>query len=337
MEVEGTNRALVIGAQGVLGALTVRAFEAAGWTVRSAARRPRPGQIELDLDRPDSIAAAVDEQSSWSIPCRIADLPAERLCPRARRRADQRLRPPRRRGRSLRAVAGGARGTVVMNAGLAPGVTTIVAADLLSRHPTASELEIVFTLSLAVPRGPASADFVHRGLTARAASPNRADSTPEPVRRAPLPGLWRERRRLARRHRRGPDRSSVRLHRRAGGARTPARAQRRRRDVQPAEIAYRDAKARRKRRRRRRTGRALGRGRFATDDGWAPERCNAWGGSLSAARSTVVFANVLRAEPPPLGCFDPEEIWTLSGIEAKLQDAGIRVVSHPQVAEGLAR
>ena len=71
MEVEGTNRALVIGAQGVLGAVTVRAFEAAGWVVRSGARRPKPGQVEVDLDRRDSIAAAVDKRSSSSTPCRI--------------------------------------------------------------------------------------------------------------------------------------------------------------------------------------------------------------------------------------------------------------------------
>ena len=50
------------------------------------------------------------------------------------------------------------------------------------------------------------------------------------------------------------------------------------------------------------------------------------GGSLSAARSTVVFADALRTEPPPSGCFDPEEIWTLSGVEAKLRAAGITVV-----------
>ena len=41
---------------------------------------------------------------------------------------------PAAAARSLRAVGGGARGTVVMNAGLAPGVTTIVAADLLRLH-----------------------------------------------------------------------------------------------------------------------------------------------------------------------------------------------------------
>ena len=45
-------------------------------------------------------------------------------------------------------------------------MTTLVAADLLHRHPDARELEIVFTLSSTTPRGPASADFIHRGLTA---------------------------------------------------------------------------------------------------------------------------------------------------------------------------
>jgi hypothetical protein len=53
------------------------------------------------------------------------------------------------------------------------------------------------------------------------------------------------------------------------------------------------------------------------------------GGSRSAARTTVVFADSLRAAPTPTGCFDPEEIWTLSGIEDKLEAAGITVVSHP--------
>ena len=54
------------------------------------------------------------------------------------------------------------------------------------------------------------------------------------------------------------------------------------------------------------------------------------GGSLSAARSTVVFADALRSEPPPSGCFNPEEIWTLNGLEGMLRAAGISVVSHPQ-------
>jgi hypothetical protein len=49
---------------------------------------------------------------------------------------------------------------------------------------------------------------------------------------------------------------------------------------------------------------------------------------VSAARSTVVFADSLLTEPPLFGCFNPEEIWTLSGVEAKLRAAGISVVSQ---------
>ena len=166
MEVRGTNRALVIGAQGVLGALMVRAFEAAGWVVRSGARRPRPGQIEIDLGRRDSIAAAVDEHELVVNTVPHPDLLAERYVLEHGGALINVSDLPAAAARSLRAVGGGARGTVVMNAGLAPGVTTIVAADLLGLHPAARELEIVFTLSLSVSRGPASADFIHRGLTA---------------------------------------------------------------------------------------------------------------------------------------------------------------------------
>src|SRR5205085_8260407 len=86
--------------------------------------------------------------------------------PRTRRRTDQHLCAARR-GRPIAARGGRRRaGTVLMNAGLAPGVTNIVAAHLLHLYPEAQELEIAFTLSSTAPRGPASADFVRRGLTA---------------------------------------------------------------------------------------------------------------------------------------------------------------------------
>jgi hypothetical protein len=336
MEVEGTNRALVIGAQGVLGALTVRAFEAAGWGVRSGARRPRPGQIEVDLDRPDSIAAAVDEHELVVNTVPHPDLLAERHVLEHGGMLINVSDLPAAAGRSLRAVAAGARGTVVMNAGLAPGVTTIVAADLLSRHPSASELEIVFTLSLTVPRGPASADFVHRGLTALARHRTAL---------VPLPNPFGERRclgfgerdagwlggvaegrivrqyvcvadpvvhdRLLDLNRAG---AMANLSRSLIGARKP------RVNGTPSDepVAHWIAAVR--------AGRRLG-----------VRTVQCVGGSRSAARSTVVFADALRAGPPPSGCFDPEEIWTLSSVESKLRDAGVTVVSHPQVAEGLAR
>jgi len=166
MEVRGTNRALVIGAQGVLGALTLRAFASAGWEVRPAARRPRPGQTEIDLDDPDSVAAACDGHELVVNTVPHPDLRAERHILERGGTLINISALPAAAGRALRGVAAGATGTVLMNAGLAPGVTTVVAADLLRRHPDADELELVFTLSSEIPRGPASVDFIHRGLTA---------------------------------------------------------------------------------------------------------------------------------------------------------------------------
>ena len=53
-----------------------------------------------------------------------------------------------------------------MNAGIAPGVTNLVAADMVAAHPQADELELVFTVSTKGTSGRAGGDFAHRGLTA---------------------------------------------------------------------------------------------------------------------------------------------------------------------------
>ena len=336
MEVGGTNRALVIGAQGVLGALTVRAFEAAGWAVRSGARRPRPGEVEIDVGRPDSIAAAVeaDELVVNTVP--HLELLAERYILERGGALINVSDLPAAAGRSLRAVAGGARGTVVMNAGLAPGVTTIVAADLLSRHPAAGELEIVFTLSLTMSRGPASADFIYRGLTAVARHRTAL---------VPLPRPFGERRCLGfgegdagwlggiaegRIVRQYVCITEPAVHERlleinsAGDMTSLPRSL-----IGPAKprvqetageepVAHWVAAIR--------AGRRLGA---------STVQCR--GGARSAAGSTVVFADALRTQPRRPGCFDPEEIWTFAAVEAELRAAGVTVVSHLEGASGLAR
>jgi NAD(P)-dependent dehydrogenase (short-subunit alcohol dehydrogenase family) len=327
MEVGGTNRALVIGGHGVFGALIVRAFSAAGWAVRSGAHRPRPGQIEVDLGRPESIAAAVDEHELVVNTAPHPDLLAERHILEHGGALINVSALPATAGRSLRAVAGGARGTVVMNAGIAPGVTTIVAADLLRRHPAATELEIVFTLSLAVPRGPASADFIHRGLTA---VPRHRTAL------VPLPGPFGERLclgfgegdagwlggiaegrivrqymciaepevhgRLLELNRMGAmtDLSSSLIHSR--DPRPPGTA-----STEP--VAHWIA--------------AIGAGRRLS-----VRTVECLGDFVCAARSTVVFADALRTQPPPSGCFDPEEIWTFRNVESELRAAGVTVVSR---------
>ena len=64
MEGRVTNRVLVIGARGALGALTVGAFRDAGWAVRAAARHPGRGQIEIDLGQQGSVATVLREDCS---------------------------------------------------------------------------------------------------------------------------------------------------------------------------------------------------------------------------------------------------------------------------------
>ena len=254
----------------------VRAFEAAGWVVRSGARRPTPGQIEVDLDRRDSIAAAVDEHELVVNTVPHPDLVVERYVLEHGGALINVSDLPAAAARSLRAVAGGARGTVVMNAGLAPGVTTIVAADLLRLHPAASELEIVFTLSLLVSRGPASADFVHRGLTAVPRHRTALVRLPSPFGERRCLGFgegdagWLGGIAEGRIVRQYVCIAEPAVHERL------LRAQRRGRDGEHAEVVDQIAEAARRPEHRQRTRSRIGSRRFAPDGDWAPGPSNAW-------------------------------------------------------------
>jgi hypothetical protein len=329
MEVRDTNRALVIGAQGVLGALTVGAFDAAGWTMRSGARRPRPGQIEIDVGRPESIAAAVDEHELVVNTVPHPDLLAERYVLEHGGVLINISDLPASAGRSLRAIAGGARGTVVMNAGLAPGVTTIVAADLLGLHPHAGELEIVFTLSLSAPRGPASAEFIYRGLTAVSHHRTAHVHLPTPFGERVCLGFgegdagWLGGIAEGRIVRQYVCIAEPAVHEELLGLNSAGAMARVRRSLiavrkQCADgtagsepVAHWVAAIR--------AGRVLG-----------ARTVECVGGAVSAARSTVVFAEALRTETPPSGCFNPEEIWTLAAVEARLRAAGVSVMPRPR-------
>ena len=325
MEVRRANRALIIGAQGVLGALTARMFASAGWDVRPAARHPRSGQTEIDLDLPDSIAAACDDHDLVVNTVPHPDLLAERYILERGGTLINISALPAAAGRALRGVAAGARGTVLMNAGLAPGVTTVVATDLLRRSPEADELELVFTLSSQIPRGPASAQFIHRGLTGVA----RHRTT-----RVPLPSPFSERNclgfgegdagwlggvaegRIVRQYiclnEQGVHERLLELNRADGISVSPRSLIGPRKPISGGfasdePVAHWIAAIRR--------GRRLG-----------ARTVECAGDYLHAAKSAVVFADVLLGRRRTGGCFDPDEICTLADIEPALRDAGVTIV-----------
>jgi hypothetical protein len=311
----------------VLGALTVRAFAGADWEVRSGARHPRRNEVDIDLERPGSVAAALDEDLLVVNTVPRPELLAERLVLERGGALINTADLPASAGRSLRAIAAGARGMVLMNAGLAPGVTAVVAADLLRTHPDADELELVFMLSSTTPRGPASANFLHRGLTAVA----RHRTT-----RVPLPQPFGERvclgfgegeagwlggvaeGRVVRQYvyvsEPAAHEQLLALNSAAGmnalprsllGPREPPVAG----AASDEPVAHWVAALR--------AGRRLG-----------ARTIECRGDFLHAARSTVVFGAALLTQQRRGGCFDPEEICTLGRMQGELRAAGVKVVPH---------
>ena len=176
------GRVLVLGGQGVLGTAIAGAFGAAGWTSIRAGRRPDPGADFrlVDLDEPDTLERAVD-----GIDLIVSTVPDERLV--AERMVLSRggvlinvSAMAARAVARLRRVAGEPRGTVLMNAGIAPGLTNLLAADLLARHPEADEVELVFTVSAKSAVGPAGSRFAHRALTTESRHQTTVVPLPEP-------------------------------------------------------------------------------------------------------------------------------------------------------------
>jgi NAD(P)-dependent dehydrogenase (short-subunit alcohol dehydrogenase family) len=161
------SRVLVIGSQGVLGSLLSRAFTRAGWAVVRGRRRPdeRTGFRHVDLDEPDTLAAAIGEVDLVVNPVPDGELRAEKLVLDRGGVLINVSALPAEAGRRLPKETTTSRGTVVMNAGIAPGLTNLIAADLLVAHPEVDEVELVFTVSTHGTSGPAGGEFAHRNLT----------------------------------------------------------------------------------------------------------------------------------------------------------------------------
>jgi NAD(P)-dependent dehydrogenase (short-subunit alcohol dehydrogenase family) len=181
-----SRKALVIGAQGVLGSAISSAFAEAGWEVLRAGRRPESAADFRLLDLDDALAL--------SRACEGADLVVNTAHHRA-------LAPERtilRQGGTLidlielsgpeRAQLvseeAEAQGLVVADTGLG-GVAYLALADLLREHPEAGGAEYSLMVSAAGSSGHAGARFGHTLLTG---------STHHAAAKVPFPAPWGARR-----------------------------------------------------------------------------------------------------------------------------------------------
>lgn len=151
------GRALVIGAQGVLGAFVAPGLAAEGWNVTRGGRRLESGPdfALVDLDRRDTVESAI-RNPDLVVNCVPDDrLVAERIALEtgATLLSIGSLRLTARR--ELEKREGG--GLVVVHGGLTPGVTTLVFKELLARFPVADELEYAWASSATQSSGRAGA------------------------------------------------------------------------------------------------------------------------------------------------------------------------------------
>jgi NAD(P)-dependent dehydrogenase (short-subunit alcohol dehydrogenase family) len=173
---------LVIGARGALGALVADAFRRHGWAVRESSRGPIPPPDYQYVDLTDAATLAPALHGVELVITTVPDpaLAAERHVLKRGGVLLNLSAGPAMALRSLRREAGQAKGTVVMNAGIAPGVTNLLAAQLLEENPGADEVELVFTVTAKGTGGAASADFAHRGFTGRGHHRVKQVTLPEP-------------------------------------------------------------------------------------------------------------------------------------------------------------
>lgn len=160
------ERVLVIGAGGVLGALTAKAFERAGWEVLRGSRASAldgldEADVVVNAASHPGVAAERSVMARGGLILNTAALPAAWTT-------------------KLRGSRATASGTVVLGAGLAPGLTNLIAAELLGVHPDADEVELVFTVSAGATSGRAGRESVLRHITGRAEHETLAVPLPPP-------------------------------------------------------------------------------------------------------------------------------------------------------------
>lgn len=328
MQTRRAKRVLIVGARGELGRLTVHAFQTSGWEVRRGTRAPvADGDVGVSLDRIDSVGAAARDHELIINVVPHSDLLIERAVLEYGGALINTSALPAAASRALRAVAGGARGTVILNAGFVPGVSNLVAADLLRAHPETDELELVLTISVLSTRGPAGAAFVDHGLRVLPRHRTAVVPLPEPFGESDCVGFSEDdagwlggvaEGRVVRVYVRLAEPAAQQCllaQNRAGGLTalsgclavtpTPAGGRASREPV----AHWIAAKLR---------GRRL-----------AARTLECAGHYAHGAQCTVMFAENLLEEPRRGGCFDPDEVFTLDELKPKLARSGICTVDQP--------
>jgi hypothetical protein len=122
--------------------------------------------VLVDLDRAQTVRAALDgvDLVVNAVPDRL--LRAERLVLERGLALVNLSAVPAALGGALQHETTNATGTVLIPAGLVPGVASLVAADLLQTHPEAEELEVAFAISARGTSGKGGASLVHSYLIA---------------------------------------------------------------------------------------------------------------------------------------------------------------------------
>lgn len=326
------RRALILGAQGALGSRLGAAFSAAGWEVVGAGRRAviRPGFRTLDIRDPQRVRTAIEGFDVIVNTIPDPELVAERAALRHGGLVINVSAMPIGPGLRLRRETVDPQGAVVMGAGIAPGITNLLVADLILAYPRADEIELVFTVSTKAAAGSAGGDFAHRGATACRRHRTKTIPLPQPFGRRRCLGFaepdagWLGEAAgdrtvspyicIAERGVHGGllALNSIgvisRLPRSAFG---PSAGERRAASCEP--VAHWVA--------------VLNRG-----ERLAVRTVECRGDYEAAAQSTMLFADALLANgegaPPSLGVFTPDELLSLHRLAPELSAAGIEVIAR---------
>jgi NAD(P)-dependent dehydrogenase (short-subunit alcohol dehydrogenase family) len=158
------GRACVIGGQGTLGQAVVASLRSSGWSVQAVGRR-HDADLHIDLDRPGTLPPVLTDVDLIVSAVPDPAFAAERW---VLENGGLLVNCSHAAGAEAAALTaktdGRCRGTVLLNAGLVPGIANTVAAELLDKHSSADTLEVAFTVVRQATAGRGGGEFVHSGL-----------------------------------------------------------------------------------------------------------------------------------------------------------------------------